>query len=86
MIVHGRVQRVGYRAFTRRTARKLGVIGWVKNLADGTVELVAQGPPDALKEFRRRLMKGPLGARVTEIREEPVSPSPERAEFEITYA
>ena len=86
MIVHGRVQRVGYRAFTRRTARKLGVVGWVKNLADGTVELVAQGPPDALKEFRRCLMKGPLGARVTEIREEPVSPSSERTEFEITYA
>ena len=85
MIVYGRVQRVGYRAFARRAARKLGLTGWVRNLPDGTVELVAHGPVDALFQLRRHLLKGPLGSRVSEIREEPVSPSPDSAEFEITY-
>jgi acylphosphatase len=83
--IHGRVQRVGYRAFARRAARRLGLTGWVRNRPDGTVELVAQGPESALDALLLRLRQGPPGAHVSEIREEPESPRPDRVDFEITY-
>lgn len=47
----GRVQGVGFRFTTEAIARKLSVCGWVKNLADGRVEVVAQAEEESLKEF-----------------------------------
>lgn len=51
VIYHGRVQGVGFRATTRHIARGYQVAGFVRNLADGTVELVAQGQPQEVRRF-----------------------------------
>jgi acylphosphatase len=67
LIIHGRVQGVGYRAWACREARLLGVRGWVRNRTDGTVELVAEGADGPLQEFALRCEHGPLAARVTSI-------------------
>ncbi|HVX38968.1 MAG TPA: acylphosphatase [Gemmatimonadaceae bacterium] len=72
--VRGRVQGVGFRWFVREAARGLGVSGWVRNHADGSVEVAAEGPADAIHALRARLMEGPPGASVAGLEElEPVS-------------
>jgi acylphosphatase len=68
--VSGMVQGVGYRFFAIRTAERLGITGWVKNLRDGRVEAYAIGSPKALKEFRRELERGPMGAMVDDVGED----------------
>lgn len=65
--VHGRVQGVGFRWWTRRTAEQLGVAGSVRNLSDGTVEVLAAGSPETLDELERRLRKGPGSADVRRV-------------------
>lgn len=62
--VTGRVQGVGFRWWTRRTAERLGLRGTVRNARDGSVEIHAEGSGEALEEFRQRLEAGPPGARV----------------------
>jgi len=57
--VVGRVQGVGFRAFTLRRAQKIGVDGWVRNLADGTVEALAEGSEREHAEFEMSLREGP---------------------------
>lgn len=66
-IVHGKVQGVWFRAWTRDTAKEMDVKGWVRNLADGNVEAVAQGDNSLLEQFLERLYVGPPLARVTTI-------------------
>ena len=64
-LVHGRVQGVGYRMFAIRHAQALGLTGHVRNLPDHrTVEVVAEGPRDALDRLLAHLRRGPYGARV----------------------
>ncbi len=63
-LISGRVQGVGFRAFTERSARLLGLMGWVRNLEDGRVEAVATGGMDLLQEFEMRLRQGPSHGRV----------------------
>ncbi|HYS06290.1 MAG TPA: acylphosphatase [Candidatus Dormibacteraeota bacterium] len=63
-LVSGIVQGVGYRFFTARAARSLGIHGYVRNLPDGRVEVVAAGTEDALREFQEVLRRGPAGALV----------------------
>ena len=58
-IIKGKVQGVGYRYFTQKTARKLGLKGWVKNKPDGTVEVWAEGDENTLKIFLEYLKEGP---------------------------
>jgi len=65
--VSGHVQGVLYRAGTQQTAQQLGLTGWVRNLADGRVELVACGEPAALVEFEAWLRQGPRHARVENV-------------------
>lgn len=72
-LISGRVQGVGFRWFTRRTARKLGLAGWVRNLADGRVEAVAKGAGSQLAEFEAALTRGPAAARVSDLQTEPAS-------------
>lgn len=67
VIVAGRVQRVGFRWFTKETADALGLNGWVRNREDGTVEMEAEGTEAALDEFVERLKTGNPAARVDEI-------------------
>lgn len=72
VIVSGRVQGVGYRISCARRAEAAGVAGWVRNLRDGAVEAVLEGPDDAVAQVLGWLPEGPAGARVTgvEVREE----------------
>jgi acylphosphatase len=65
--IHGRVQGVGFRWWTRRTAERLGIRGSVRNLPDGTVEVRAAGSDQALREFESRLREGPRSASVQKI-------------------
>lgn len=65
--VCGRVQGVWYRASTQKTAQKLGLHGWVGNLADGRVELVAEGDEQALQQLLDWCWQGPTLAQVTDI-------------------
>jgi acylphosphatase len=69
--VTGMVQGVGFRWFVRERARRLGVSGWVRNLADGSVEVAAAGDPGQLKLLRDELAQGPRGARVEAVLDEP---------------
>lgn len=65
--VSGRVQGVFFRQSTADTARRLGLDGWVRNCADGSVEGHAQGAADALEALRRWLHEGPPAARVERV-------------------
>jgi acylphosphatase len=66
-VVSGRVQGVGFRFTTQHEARKLGLAGWVRNRADGSVEVEAEGPEEAIKTFLSFLRRGPLGAHVDAV-------------------
>jgi acylphosphatase len=65
--ITGRVQGVGYRAWAQKTARKFGLSGWVRNLNDGSVEAIAQGPKDTVEQFIAACQAGPMLARVTAV-------------------
>ena len=80
VVVTGRVQGVGYRAWIVRQARRLGLAGWVRNRADGSVELLAAGPPDALDALLEACRRGPPLARVEAVETQAAEP-PEHANF-----
>ncbi len=84
-IVHGRVQGVFFRDFTRRQALDLGVTGFVRNLPDGTVEAVAEGQQDVLEELLERLRMGPSSARVNRVDFSWSDPTGEFDRFEVRY-
>jgi len=66
--ISGRVQGVGFRWFVVREAESLGLVGWVMNDDDErTVEVVAEGDPQALAELERLLRSGPSGARIEAV-------------------
>jgi acylphosphatase len=67
VVVQGRVQGVGFRWYVREQARLLGVRGWVRNRPDGSVEVAADGKPEALQSLRAWLNTGPPGANVTGV-------------------
>lgn len=67
--ITGRVQGVGFRWWTCQTAEDLGLRGTVRNCRDGSVEIHAQGPDDAMDRFRRRIRRGPTSARVEDVEE-----------------
>jgi acylphosphatase len=77
IIVKGKVQGVYFRQRTREAAMELGIAGTVRNLADGSVEIVATGPVTALEQLARWCHKGPSRAKVEEVivREQPLRPS-----------
>lgn len=65
--VSGRVQGVGFRYFVRRAAEPLGLVGWVRNLPDGRVEVVGSGSREAVAELHSALARGPRFARVDNV-------------------
>lgn len=65
--VHGRVQGVFFRDSTRREAQRLGISGHAINLPDGSVEVLAAGPDEALDQLERWLQQGPPMSRVTNV-------------------
>jgi acylphosphatase len=70
LLVHGRVQGVFFRQAAADEARQLGLRGWVRNLANGDVEIVAEGPRRELKILAAWAHQGPRLARVTGVEEE----------------
>jgi acylphosphatase len=67
VIIRGRVTGVFFRAATQREAKRLGISGWVRNRQDGTIEFVAEGEEDAIKEMISWAQHGPSAARVDDV-------------------
>lgn len=67
VVVHGHVQGVFFRDSVRRLAQQRGVTGWVANRADGAVEAVFEGEPDAVERLVELCRAGPRGARVDSV-------------------
>jgi acylphosphatase len=84
-VVAGRVQGVGFRYSTHDVAVKMGIVGWVRNRLDGTVEVWAQGPDDPVTAFARYLETGPRAARVRSVVVAEVEPDPTLRGFDIRY-
>jgi len=84
-IVSGRVQGVSYRASTASEARRLGLVGWVRNLPDGSVELEAEGTSDIVDKLLSWCRQGPPAARVSGIAVEELAATGTDREFRVTY-
>ncbi|MCC5797132.1 MAG: acylphosphatase [Methylophaga sp.] len=67
LLIEGSVQGVGFRAATQRVAHKLNLSGWVRNLADGRVEIMAEGTVEALESLLQWANQGPRFAKVSDI-------------------
>jgi len=85
LIIHGLVQGVFYRASTHETALRLGLKGWVRNLPNGNVEAVFEGPSDQIQKAIKWCEEGPPGARVTKIDKKWDDYSGELSGFEVKY-
>jgi acylphosphatase len=68
-LIRGDVQGVGYRFFAQRAAARHQVLGYVRNCSDGTVEVVAEGSPTDVEEFKKDLVTGPQWATVGQVEE-----------------
>ncbi len=75
VVIRGRVQGVGYRAFTEYAALGRGLEGWVRNRRDGAVEAVFAGSPEAVAQMIEACRHGPPGARVHAVDEREGSPA-----------
>ncbi len=82
-MVTGRVQRVGFRQGCRQVARSMDLVGWVRNLQDGSVEVFAQGTAEELDRLVAWLWTGPAGAVVTGVESDSVSPDNTLRDFFI---
>jgi len=83
LIVSGRVQGVGFRYFTKDTAAREGVTGWVRNRSDGGVEAHVEGEREAVDRVERTIRRGPRGARVINVDVEADEPGGTYASFTI---
>ncbi len=85
VFIDGRVQGVAYRFFAEKYAGSLGITGWVRNLEDGRVEVLAEGSAGDVAAFLDRLKEGPRLARVErfDVRREP--PTGEFRDFRIAF-
>lgn len=70
VVIRGRVQGVGYRAWVDYRARRLGLQGWVRNRRDGSVEAVFEGAEDVVASMIAACRQGPASARVDAVAEE----------------
>ena len=86
VLVSGRVQGVGYRQGCRQTARAQGLVGWVRNLSDGRVEVFAQGAAEGVDRLVEWLWIGPSGARVTGVESDVVARDPTLTDFFVQPA
>jgi acylphosphatase len=83
--VKGRVQGVGFRHFTTQQATDCGVTGYVRNLHNGDVEVLAEGHEGDLRSFIDALRQGPRSARVEDVKVDWGQPTGEYSRFRVTY-
>ena len=81
IVVHGRVQGVGFRYSMADAAYAVGIDGWVRNRADGSVEAFVQGDPQVIERIVAWCRHGPPGARVTGVDVDAATPDPALAGF-----
>jgi acylphosphatase len=84
LIIEGRVQGVFFRDSARKQAQSLGVTGWVRNLRNGSVEAVAEGPEDKVRQFADWCRRGPSAARVDGVQENQEAWTGEFGAFDVT--
>lgn len=84
IVVHGRVQGVGFRQFTAGKARQYRIRGQVRNMPDGTVECLAQTDESTMQRFLADLQKGPLFSRVDRVMTEAIKAT-DFTDFRIVY-
>jgi acylphosphatase len=82
-LISGEVQGVGYRFFAQRAAARHQVLGHVRNCPDGSVEVVVEGPANAVKEFKKDLVTGPQWSRVDRVEEINLEPTGLYGSFRI---
>lgn len=82
-VIAGRVQGVGFRWFTHDVAAREGVHGWVRNLADGSVEVMAEGDGPSVDRLEAAVRRGPSSARVERFDAEDIAPAGRITGFEI---
>jgi len=82
-VISGQVQGVGFRYFAQRAAARHQVRGYVRNLEDGRVEALAEGPPKAVEEFKHDLAAGPSYSKVEHLEETVLDPSGQYPSFRI---
>ncbi len=85
VLVGGRVQGVGFRAFACRQAKHHGLTGWVRNVVDGRVESEVQGVRPSVDDFLRDLERGPALSSVDHIQIDWVEPKCDETGFEVRY-
>ena len=83
-LISGRVQGVGFRYFAQETAAREGISGWVKNLPDRCVEVIAEGEAESIERLERALRHGPPGARVEDVEVEDRMPTGRDTGFSVT--
>jgi acylphosphatase len=84
-IVHGRVQGVSFRYYTQLRARELGLTGYVRNLRDGSVQVVAEGPRLGTDQLLAFLHSGPPAAFVTRVETQWLQATGEFPRFEVRF-
>ena len=81
--IRGVVQGVGFRYFAQRSAARHQVLGYVRNMADGSVEALAQGSENKVEAFKHDMAAGPRFSQVEEVEELVIEPSREYSSFRI---
>ena len=84
IIFVGRVQGVGFRFTAYNVANRYGLTGWVRNILDGSVEMLAQGPSDDIDDCLRDI-NNTLADYIRETKIEEIPPSPQYKDFKITF-
>ncbi|MDT7604048.1 MAG: acylphosphatase [Acidobacteriota bacterium] len=82
-LINGRVQGVGYRFFAQRVASRHQVTGYVRNLRDGRVEVLAEGTPESVEGFKHDLAAGPEYGQVEQVEELSLEPTGSYVSFRI---
>jgi len=85
LLISGKVQGVCFRHHTCETARAAGVVGWVRNRADGRVEALVQGPQEAVDRMVAWCRQGPPAARVDDLQIEQHPCDEGLKDFEVRY-
>ena len=85
LIIHGKVQGVGFRFFATRVARRLGLKGWIENQRDGSVEAMVEGESEAIEEWLGELREGPRFAEVVKIDQQRKEFSGRLGDFDVKF-